>query len=63
MATTEHQTTSPHKRSSALARLDRGFDSLTLDPSPHLRQSRKLLQVSNTPESAWRRWAGRSPQR
>jgi hypothetical protein len=37
-----------------VGRLARGFASLTLDPSPHLRRSRRQAQKSSTLEQAWK---------
>jgi hypothetical protein len=57
MATTQHQRKpEAEKRESLVRALDKGFDSLTLDPSPHLRQVRRSLAARNstTFEQAWR---------
>lgn len=36
-----------------LSRLMKGFDSLTLDPSPSLKELRKEIESSNTVAEAW----------
>lgn len=50
-------TTRPPARrgtSSPAAQLARGFDSLTLDPSPRLRKKREQVQRSMTVQQAWK---------
>ena len=57
MATTQHQRNpDQERRTSLVGAMDKGFDRLSLDPSPHLRQVRRTLEARNstTFEQAWR---------
>jgi hypothetical protein len=53
MAMTGRQTR-PKKPLALGDQLLRGFDGLTLDPSPRLRRARSRLRTSGTFERAWR---------
>jgi hypothetical protein len=48
-----HQQTNRTKLATAGDQLAKGFDSLTLDPSPRLRQARKRRRSYRTMEQAW----------
>jgi hypothetical protein len=52
MATTQRPTRSP-KPPTPADRLMKGFDSLTLDPSPRLRTARKQLLQHDPLREAW----------
>lgn len=43
-----------HSRRSWLSAMDKGFDSLTLNPAPALRSHRVRIQSTNTVAEAWR---------